>query len=257
MAPLTVFVAALAFSCQAFAFTPSTVGKYPFARSSAVKSTSNVGAYRNAPSMSLADMDGGGTVETGGAVFDPLGLGTMGSDATLAFFRHAEIKHGRVAMAAFVGWLVQCNHIHFPGSLTMDGSVTFEQLSQMSPPEAWRAIPFFGKLQMAILFGAIEHQSEYTSRSESATRTHDAHYMKGGKPGDLTFLKWFVLSPGLKRATDAQKAKGRLIELKNGRLAMLAMAAIGSAAAIPGSVPIGFPGFPFWSGEGFIIDPFS
>ena len=44
-------------------------------------------------------------------MFDPLGFNTMGGDKSLAFFRHAEIKHGRVAMAGFVGYCVQANGI--------------------------------------------------------------------------------------------------------------------------------------------------
>lgn len=39
------------------------------------------------------------TYEFGG-IWDPLGLADIGSDETLAWYRHAEIKHGRVAMAA-------------------------------------------------------------------------------------------------------------------------------------------------------------
>ena len=44
------------------------------------------------------------TTEFGG-IWDPLGLAEMGSDETIAWYRHSEIKHGRVAMAAFVGGL--------------------------------------------------------------------------------------------------------------------------------------------------------
>ena len=36
--------------------------------------------------------------ETANKVFDPWNLATIGSDETLAFMRHAEIKHGRVCM---------------------------------------------------------------------------------------------------------------------------------------------------------------
>ena len=54
--------------------------------------------------MTAADGMEGKSQETGMAVWDPLGLADLGSPATLAFFRHAELKHGRVAMAAFCGW---------------------------------------------------------------------------------------------------------------------------------------------------------
>lgn len=35
-----------------------------------------------------------------GKIWDPLGLAEIGSDETLAWYRHSEIKHGRIAMAA-------------------------------------------------------------------------------------------------------------------------------------------------------------
>merc|ERR1719409_2246997 len=50
--------------------------------------------------------------------WDPLGI--VAEDTapeTIGWFRHAEIKHGRVAMAAFVGYCVQANGICFPWNL--------------------------------------------------------------------------------------------------------------------------------------------
>merc|ERR1719163_2694308 len=49
--------------------------------------------------------------------WDPLNIGGSGSPETIGWFRHAEIKHGRVAIAAFVGYCVQSNGICFPWNL--------------------------------------------------------------------------------------------------------------------------------------------
>ena len=78
--------------------------------------------------------------------FDPLNLSTIGSDETLLWMRAAELKHGRVAMVATTGYLVNAAGIHFPGMLSSD--ISFESLSTMSPPDAWAAVPVAGKAQI-------------------------------------------------------------------------------------------------------------
>ena len=82
--------------------------------------------------------------------YDPLNLvdaAFWGQDqaATVGFLRHAEIKHGRVAMAAFVGYCVQSNVV-FPWKETMDGA-GFPG-TDLSPPEQWDALPLGAKIQV-------------------------------------------------------------------------------------------------------------
>ena len=47
--------------------------------------------------LGVQDMEGTGP-ETGGQVFDPIGLSKIASSETLAWYRAAELKHGRIAM---------------------------------------------------------------------------------------------------------------------------------------------------------------
>merc|ERR1719327_2432524 len=168
-------------------------------------------ASRSSVRMAVESMEGIGP-ESAMKVFDPLGLSTLGSETTLAFFRHAEIKHGRVAMAAMVGFLVHINHIHFPGEIGQ--GVTFESLSQMGPFEAWSGIPMLGQIQILFTIAGIEWSSE--------SKNPDGHYMAGGKPGDLKFLKTFWDPVGFtSKLSPEELARKRNAELKNGRMAMI------------------------------------
>jgi len=202
------------YNSAAMAFAP-VLSATPVTRSSSV-------------SMSVGSMEGVGP-ETANKVFDPYGFTSMGSDATLAWFRHAELKHGRVCMAAMVGFLFHINHIHFPGMLSPTFGVSFEALSQMGPFDAWNSIPLLGQMQILFTIAGLEHASE--------SLNPEGHYMKGGTPGDIKFLKKFYWGLGADKLTPAQLAEKRISELKNGRLAMIGVASICSAMAIPGSVP--------------------
>merc|ERR1719183_1592721 len=194
--------------------------------------------------MSAADGMEGAAHETGFKVFDPLGLADLGSPATLAFFRHAELKHGRVAMAAFVGWLVAVSGVHFPGLVSFSEGGSFEDLSKLSPLEQWAALPGLGKFQILLAIGIIEHQSEWKIKP---------HYMSpGGSPGNLKGLKSFWDPVGFTSKMDATKLeRQRLCELKNGRAAMIGIISVLIAKSIPGSIPlpIDFP-------AGGIVMPF-
>merc|ERR1712216_566195 len=75
------------------------------------------------------------------------------------------------------------------------------------------------------------------------------HYMRGGKPGAYPTFESFRKTFGhpvfdlydpfgfSAKKTPEQKARGLLVEINNGRLAMLGIMGFVSAAAIDGSVP--------------------
>ncbi|KAH8068994.1 chlorophyll A-B binding protein [Aureococcus anophagefferens] len=64
----------------------------------------------------------------------------------LARRRAVEIKHGRIAMTAFIGMMVQELGITFPGSITLDGSVKFADIG--TGFAAIENIPKFGLFQI-------------------------------------------------------------------------------------------------------------
>merc|ERR1719163_1462186 len=117
-------------------------------------------APRTAPAaatvtMSVADMEGTGP-ETGGKVFDPLGLSGIASEETLAWYRAAELKHSRIAMAAVTGWAwVSSGGPLFPGYLSPSEGVTFASLGTKGY-EAWDAVPENGKFQILGVIGILE-----------------------------------------------------------------------------------------------------
>ena len=184
--------------------------------------------------------------------FDPLNLAGQNfwgqsTEETIGFIRESEVKHGRIAMFAFVGYLVHANGFTFPWAMTMDGT-PFPQ--GLSPPDAWDAIPDAGKLQIFLFVGFLEYWREVAS---------DKHYMKGGKIGEMPDFDAAVI-PGSalnlydpfgrnKNMTDEQKAKGLVKELNNGRLAMLGIFGFLAESKIEGSVPLLKGLIPAYSGE--------
>jgi len=167
-------------------------------------------------------------------------------EATIGFLRQAEIKHGRVAMAAFVGFIVQSNGFHFPWDLTTSG-ISFGDISAAGSPLAqWDALPTNAKLQIIGMVGFFEWWSE---NKYALAQSGEKHYMRGGKPGFFpSFNKGNIPHPvplelfdpfGLsKNASPEKKEKGLLAEINNGRLAQLGIMAFVSEAKVPGSVPL-------------------
>jgi len=176
--------------------------------------------------MGVADMEGTGP-ETGGKVFDPMGLSKIASEETLAWYRAAELKHSRVAMAAVTGWAwVSSGGPLFPGYLSIEKGITFESLGR-DGYAAWEAVPDAGKLQIIGVAGILDLLGEAAVKP---------HYMMGGTPGKIPLL-WDPLGFTSKLSPETL-ARKRTAELKNGRLAMIGVMSLVSAHFIPDSVPL-------------------
>ena len=182
----------------------------------------------------------------GASSLDFFGLeqsGRLPSGATVGYLRHAEIKHGRVAMAAFVGYCIQANGVRFPWTPYpgfQDG---------LTPPEQWANVPAAGKWQFFVFIGILEALGECFPSGE--------HYMAGGRPGVYPSLTepndqmracglypphgfnvdLLPFRASLAKQDEAKRARGRQVEINNGRLAMLGIFSLLSESAAPGAVP--------------------
>jgi hypothetical protein len=204
--------------------------------------------------------------------WDPLNIGDS-SPETIGWFRHAEIKHGRVAMAAFVGYCVQSNGICFPwnlagpfggiGPLASQPAISFADISAAGgPADQWDALPSSAKLQILGAVGFLEFCGECSVFLEADGQQH---YVRGGKPGYYPTLKdkfphpvpFNLFDPfGFQsKMTPEKKEKSLLAEINNGRLAMLGIMGLISASKgliVPGLDTLGITPY-----AGEIMAPFS
>jgi len=157
-------------------------------------------------SMAVEDLVGGindpifgGTPE--GKIFDPLGLGA--DEASLYRRRCVEIKHGRVCMVAFLGMTVGPNDLFTPSHALLSPSQDLHFDDIPGGIAAIDAVPAAGWIQIIALVGA----HELTVAKQDYTKV----------PGEIpTFL-------GFKPDDPVVFKEKQLKELKNGRLAMIAV----------------------------------
>jgi len=177
--------------------------------------------------------------------YDPLNLADgnfwdQGNEATIGFLRHAEIKHSRVAMAAFVGFCVQSNW-HWPWSMTTEGT-PFPAV-EIGPEAQWDAVPQTAKWQIFTVIGALELWDEANGGLDDGQ-----HYMRGRTPGKYPSFQFFrenvhwvldLYDPFnfFGKMSQEQKDKRLIMEINNGRLAMIGIFGFLAADAVPGSVP--------------------
>lgn len=210
---MTKFVTALAASLMAsssFAFAPSSQQQ----QRTALQAT--------------------GFEEVGGVAWDPLNLAKLGTGESfdtfpnmfpdVQFLQEAEIKHGRQAMIAWTGiWATHQGGLglgmHFPGF--------------PDEPDWTKALGVFAKEQPAMFATILFFIA--VAEGESVGHSGDNFRGKSTKtPGDLNFD---VLGLASKMSPE-QAERYKIVELKNGRAAMIAMASLFAYESIPGSVPI-------------------
>jgi len=178
--------------------------------------------------------------------WDPLNLATQefwgqSNEATIGFLRHAEIKHGRVAMAGFIGYCIHENGIHFPWKYP---GVDWAAFEKMSAPAVWDNLPVGARIQIIVGVGILEAWGENSVALEA---DGEAHYMRGGKPGyyptfdELLHPVPFNLYDPFKlfeEQTEEQKARRLFAEINNGRLAMIGLFSLLLASKSDQAVPI-------------------
>lgn len=160
-----------------------------------------------------------------------------GSEATGTFVRAAEIKHGRSAMIATVGFAMHklgltLDKISPHEYLSVTQNVKFADLAAMTPAEAIHAVPAAGLAQMFMAITMVEiYELTHRDGAIQYGETVAPGLQAGGLTGDLG---WNPL--GVK-VTERR----RLVEIQNGRAAMFAIFAWVCHDAVAGSVPLVLP----------------
>ncbi|KAL7516518.1 hypothetical protein ACHAWX_001527 [Stephanocyclus meneghinianus] len=146
--------------------------------------------------------------------FDPLGLSAGKSDATMKYYRESELKHGRVAMAACLGWYLNAGGVHpaFNSELSND------------PLKAMVELPAVGWLQFVLGCGVTTRHSILTGFFLVNCKLEAIEWLgeqikarPGYNPGDLLGAAYWVDN------SDEGWVMYQNKELNNGRLAMLAI----------------------------------
>jgi hypothetical protein len=133
-------------------------------------------------------------------------LGLLDENATperFAILREQEIKHGRIAMIAVVGYLTSAAGIRFPGYLSVGENVKFSDVP--AGLAAFAAVPKTGLVQIALFVAVLE----ILQRDAFGLAEFPGDYRNG------------YIDFGWDKFDDATKLKKRAIELNNGRAAMM------------------------------------
>jgi Chlorophyll A-B binding protein len=151
------------------------------------------------------ESDIGATLPLG--FFDPLGLVSDGDQENFDRLRLVELKHGRIAMLAVVGFLVQEAGYRLPGDIDLSGLKFADIPNGFAGLEA---ISYGGKVQLFLFIGALE---VFVMRD----------FVGGDFPGDL---RNNYIDFGWDSFDEATKLRKRAVELNQGRAAMMGILAL-------------------------------
>jgi len=218
------------------------------ASASAFAPTATQSNFKNVALNAVVDDAFGISIETGNKV-PPLGRKILEDADTdgVKWFQNAEIKHGRIAMVAVIGFWVQKLGVHFPLYLGPSGSnafhpndsanwllstttgTSFAEIAQASPLDAISMVPNQGWFQIFLFAGWFE------------CIAYNRQWAEGREiPGDYGFDPL-----GFTKKEGGIAGKGfeslRMKEIKNGRVAMLTISAWVANEAIPGALPLWHP----------------
>jgi hypothetical protein len=144
--------------------------------------------------------------------WDPIGYATSTPQGKIAFYREVELKHGRVAMLAALGFLVGENfHPLFGGDIDVPGIYAFQETPLQ---QFWPAVVAVIAIPEIFSVFTFNEPSDYFQGGPSLWTMKD-----GIVPGDLGFDPL-----GLKPEDPEEFKEMQTKELNNGRLAMIAAA---------------------------------
>jgi hypothetical protein len=149
---------------------------------------------------------------------DPLGLSTKIDDQELQKYREAEVKHGRVAMLAALGTLVQENFHPFFGTEGQDIGPSIDHLQRASVGFPALPIVLVAGIAAVEFLTINKGWSKQDYKEEGLGAGFVANLKEDYFPGDLGFdpLKIYPQNP-------AERTSMRNKELNNGRLAMISI----------------------------------
>eukprot|EP00439_Symbiodinium_sp_Y106_P061544 s2815_g9.t1 len=145
-------------------------------------------------------------VQAPAGFWDPLGFTKGGDAASFRRRRYVELKHGRVAMLACLGYIVP-EYYRWPGDLSPSLGLKFTDVP--TGFAAFSKVPLSGWAQMVAFAGSVE-LFQYVDDPKRA-------------PGDFENAGYLGIPNGFVKSPEGNKEKKLSAEIANGRLAMMAI----------------------------------